>query len=78
MIIVIKHSKKQSIYLLLIIFLLSHGLSLQASVQQDRKRGGKGKSEQTQKGGGSAKPVKEVPKSRKQDKPEPVRGKGRR
>lgn len=76
--IVIRHSKKRIIYLIFTAFLISHGLGSQAAVQQDRKGGGKGKSEQTQKGGGSGKPVKEVPKSRKQDKPEPVKGKGRR
>lgn len=76
--IVIRHSMKRLNYLLLTVFFFSLVLSSQAAVQQDRKGGGKGRSEQTQKGGGSAKPVKEVPKSRKQDKPEPVKGKGRR
>lgn len=76
--IVIRQSNKRIIYLLLITLLLSYVPGSQASVLQDRKGGGKGRTERTQKGGSSGKPVKEVPKSRKQDKPEPVKGKGRR
>ncbi|WP_106295397.1 hypothetical protein [Arcticibacter pallidicorallinus] len=74
----IRHSNKRIIYLLLVTFLLSYLPGAKASALQDRRGGGKGRTERTQKGGSSGKPVKEVPKSRKQDKPEPVKGKGRR
>ncbi|WP_448816683.1 hypothetical protein [Arcticibacter sp.] len=78
-VLVVKQSMKRIFYyMLLIAFISSNGLSARGEVLQDRKGGGRGRSEQTQKGRGSSKPVKEVPKSRKQDKPEPVRGKGRR
>lgn len=75
---VVKQSMKRIFYYMLIACLSGYGLSAQGSVLQDRKGGGKGRSEQTQRGGGARKPVKEVPKSRKQGKPEPVKGKGRR
>ncbi|EOR95785.1 hypothetical protein ADIARSV_1098 [Arcticibacter svalbardensis MN12-7] len=65
---------KRTFTYLLIGVLTTYAFISQAAVQQDSK-GGKqeNKSEQTQRKDDSKKQVKEVPKSRKQDRPEPVR-----
>lgn len=58
---------KRLICFLLVGAMSGYALDSKASIQQD-----KGKKEQSK---DSKKPVKEVPKSRKQDKPEPVKRK---
>jgi hypothetical protein len=65
---------KRTFNFLLIGVLTTYAFISQAAIQQDRK-GGKNsnRTEQTQRKDDSKKEVKEVPKSRKQDRPEPVR-----
>ena len=65
---------KRTFTFLLIGVLTSYAFISQAAIQQDRKGGKNGnRTEQAQRRDDSRKPVKEVPKSRKQDRPEPVK-----
>lgn len=65
---------KRTFTYLLIGVLTSYALVSQATIQQDRKDGkSNNRAEQTQKRDEPKKQVKEVPKSRKQDRPEPVK-----